>query len=619
MATNDFMPFAADPAANVMLQTDYIAGGFTPRILGFQTGTAISNQLNKVWRQSSLIAAMVSQFTVDETGADMLDDGSTAGQATLLTNFKNAIHAASGAGLAGNYLPLAGGTLSGALNITCGATQLAINATTGQDASFGISRNPGQQAQIFAQSNASLRWMVVLASLETESGGNAGSNFGIARYNDTGAFLDEPISISRRTGVVNFSQPPQVNGGFLPYVPISGGRMTGFLGSPGIQFNYGGYAHSHQFFWDGTWEWAVVDGTAVYAIASVNWVQSVAAGYLPLTGGTLQNPGNLDIEGSMWVTGGVLFRSSVAFANAGDFANFQSGGNRFRQWASYWYDYWNGSSGARSWVNYNGTSMTMDPGTASLTSSGNFIAYGGHFVGLNNGAVTVQSGSTSQGMWADPSGLWFGWSGTDGNPTRGLALLGNDGTYTVWNGIVTYGSMQASGQVTAGGRFYGTDRLIIASGYPSITTWATNLGVAYGAIATSYGPNAYGSSSYSIGLAGGDGSIYNVALVLTDAGWLFVSGHVGTPSDRRLKTDIEPAQFDSLDAIRRIDMHSYKMKGVAVPVGMIADEIKRVLPDAIVPGIDDMDYMDHTALLCHAFKAISQLADLIDQLRRSHV
>jgi hypothetical protein len=48
---------------------------------------------------------------------------------------------------------------------------------------------------------ASRRW-VLRATNETESGANAGTNFQLARYDDSGAFIDTPIVVSRSTGNV---------------------------------------------------------------------------------------------------------------------------------------------------------------------------------------------------------------------------------------------------------------------------------------------------------------------------------------------------------------------------------------------------------------------------------
>lgn len=85
MATNDFLPFGGDGAANVISQAVYAA--LAQRMTGFQSGVAQSAQLNKVWRQSSIMAAVLAQFIADSTGQNSVDDGTTA---TLLANLKRA-------------------------------------------------------------------------------------------------------------------------------------------------------------------------------------------------------------------------------------------------------------------------------------------------------------------------------------------------------------------------------------------------------------------------------------------------------------------------------------------------------------------------------------------------
>ncbi|UXZ62527.1 hypothetical protein NUJ28_07375 [Burkholderia multivorans] len=92
MANNNFKPFAAAAGANVMAQADYEA--LAALLTGFQSGTAQSAQLNKVWRQSSIMAAVLGQFIADLTGQDAIDDGTTA---TLLANLKTAVQAQSAA------------------------------------------------------------------------------------------------------------------------------------------------------------------------------------------------------------------------------------------------------------------------------------------------------------------------------------------------------------------------------------------------------------------------------------------------------------------------------------------------------------------------------------------
>ncbi|ODB39614.1 hypothetical protein A9L43_16065 [Pseudomonas mosselii] len=90
MATNNFLPFGGAAGANVLTQADYAA--LAARTTGFVSGTANSAQLNKVWRQSSIISAAVAQFIADISGQDAIDDGSTA---TLVANLKSAVSAQS--------------------------------------------------------------------------------------------------------------------------------------------------------------------------------------------------------------------------------------------------------------------------------------------------------------------------------------------------------------------------------------------------------------------------------------------------------------------------------------------------------------------------------------------
>jgi len=94
MPNNQFKPFAVGSGANVLSQTEYEAlTGILAN--GFSSGTAVSAQLNKVWRQSSIMAAVLAQFIVDESGQDAQDDGTTA---TLLANLKTGINVMVSAG-----------------------------------------------------------------------------------------------------------------------------------------------------------------------------------------------------------------------------------------------------------------------------------------------------------------------------------------------------------------------------------------------------------------------------------------------------------------------------------------------------------------------------------------
>lgn len=86
MPVNQFLPFAIEDDANVMSQTDYDA--LTARQSGFEMGIASSQQLNKVWRQASIISTALAQFICDHQSEDVLDNGEIP---TLVTQLETAI------------------------------------------------------------------------------------------------------------------------------------------------------------------------------------------------------------------------------------------------------------------------------------------------------------------------------------------------------------------------------------------------------------------------------------------------------------------------------------------------------------------------------------------------
>ncbi|MBU9360039.1 hypothetical protein KTE52_27265 [Burkholderia multivorans] len=125
MANNNFKPFAAAGGANVMTQADYEA--LAALLTGFQSGTAKSDQLNKVWRQSSIMSAVLAQFIVDLTGQDAIDDGTTA---TLLANLKTAVQAQSAA-VVGQARNVAMSVTAASANATLTADEIVVGTALG--------------------------------------------------------------------------------------------------------------------------------------------------------------------------------------------------------------------------------------------------------------------------------------------------------------------------------------------------------------------------------------------------------------------------------------------------------------------------------------------------------
>lgn len=97
------------------------------------------------------------------------------------------------------------------------------------------------------------RWILLAADAGLESGGNAGSNFALNRYNDGGAFIDQPLIIDRASGTmttkaVNMGGSATVAGNFN----VNGGDITTYrAGSPGTGIMWMNQAHSAYHHWDG--------------------------------------------------------------------------------------------------------------------------------------------------------------------------------------------------------------------------------------------------------------------------------------------------------------------------------------------------------------------------------
>jgi hypothetical protein len=99
-------------------------------------------------------------------------------------------------------LPLSGGTLTGDLK---------------------RSGNAGTKRSILLQTAGANRWEVG-ASSTAEAGSNAGSDLSVSRYDDTGAYIDTPLTLSRQTGALTLGQTPSVPG--LSF-PVASARITG--------------------------------------------------------------------------------------------------------------------------------------------------------------------------------------------------------------------------------------------------------------------------------------------------------------------------------------------------------------------------------------------------------
>lgn len=170
---NDFLPFATGSGANVLPQSSYAA--LSAISTGYQAGIAQSAALNKTWRQSSIMAAVVAQFIVAQTGQTAIDDGTTA---TLLANLATAVGVAArqnpvlaDTGAANTYVVsnlsafTAYPTVSGLtidvsiLNANTGASTLNVDGL-GAKPILGLGLQPLQGGELIVKGVACLMYIV---------------------------------------------------------------------------------------------------------------------------------------------------------------------------------------------------------------------------------------------------------------------------------------------------------------------------------------------------------------------------------------------------------------------------------------------------------------------------
>jgi hypothetical protein len=168
--------------------------------------------------------------------------------------------------------------------------QTAISNITAQYGANTIILNaPNVAAGVSIRSQVAgvSRWQITPCDGEAETGGNAGSNFLIQAFNDSGAYLNTPLEIVRATGLVQMSANLGVSGTTTTgNLNVTGTTTTGNLsvsGSSGLSVSspgitYGGTSgNSIAFGWDGAYLDGYVNtgliGAVTYGIAASGYIQ----------------------------------------------------------------------------------------------------------------------------------------------------------------------------------------------------------------------------------------------------------------------------------------------------------------------------------------------------------
>lgn len=164
----------------------------------FNVGIIVSNRTIKQALQDLETAVNARMFA----GNNLSD---LPNKATARTNLELGSAATRNIGTSGATVPL-----MNTINTWSGKQSFSSNINVTGTAE--ITTAAGTPASVGYYTGANVRWAITKSG-DSESGSNAGSNFLISRYADNGSLLDNPVVISRSTGVVTLSQPLPLSSG----------------------------------------------------------------------------------------------------------------------------------------------------------------------------------------------------------------------------------------------------------------------------------------------------------------------------------------------------------------------------------------------------------------------
>ena len=151
----------------------------------------ISNASDGTLKLGENLDGLTAKTSIVDADTMLLSDSadSNVGKKITFANFKTSLNL--------TYLPLSGGTLTGNLTIDKATPTLIFDNAAA-----------GQARQIQGMTNGSLRWVLAPGSADAESGSDAGSNFTIYRYDDSGSYLGIALNITRSTGLATVAGDP---------------------------------------------------------------------------------------------------------------------------------------------------------------------------------------------------------------------------------------------------------------------------------------------------------------------------------------------------------------------------------------------------------------------------
>lgn len=173
-----------------------------------------------------------AQIQVTASGSTAMTTALTA-TATRVTTIALTASSVTNSSLTSGRVPFAG--TGGLMQDSAGMTYSSNVLTVGDQTSAAILRLDGQSGnarQIAFKTAGVNRWLLIGANASAETGSNAGSPFTLQALDDSGASIDNPISINRASGsAIVFSRPLQPGSGSAsaPSYAFSTDTTTGFF------------------------------------------------------------------------------------------------------------------------------------------------------------------------------------------------------------------------------------------------------------------------------------------------------------------------------------------------------------------------------------------------------
>ena len=500
-----------------------------------------------------------------------------------------------------SYLPLAGGTLTGALNGTSALFSGAVRANNPSEGATGEGLIAGQSFKIdgTGTSQKAVMYMVSNVLSDTYASGLTAQFANFAGDKAFGFNLNTSGGFELYVKNTSFNKA-------LTIANNNAVTLTGALSGTSATFS-GQVNAASKFTWGssttGTTGQIATDGTNNYFdyIGSLIFRGAAASNTLV----TFTN------------TGGATFSSSVTASTGLTVGSLGSGSDAVITLAT------NASGSPRS-IYYKASNATINftqTGGADLMT----LTNGGNLgIGTTSpGASLHIVGNSAQAAIISTAHASVFYTTYRYNTSVDVGYIGN-GSGVASGGSASDFGIQALGNfvVTAGGS---TERMRITSGGELFVGATTQPGAGNATTGACFGPSGYIIGQRNAAAVGyfGRGTDNGQLLVFyrgtTEVGSISVTTVLttyNTTSDYRLKEDLKP--INGLDIVNRIKVYDYKWKSEDSRMnGVLAHELAEVLPYAVT-GIKDgeqMQSVDYSKIVPVMVQAIKELKAELDTLK----